>query len=231
MTLSLASTHTWWISSAEKDRTQREEKGRAGTVWKCVVGIGLLLWARTPLMRWKKAQQEAALNRTMPVILSYMNHLPSNTNKYCSNTSGSLRLTLGWENYGGSRLHTPASTIVILLPPKPYTWPFSLAHSLSVWWIMWSCWYWFSNSISPQLQQEPKWAAGNLGIHLGILLMCQLQPWKSARLSRSTQPLVLQRNEGAVGEDRRWQVEEWKTGNGARKETFHRSHTTEPLPL
>lgn len=43
----------------------------------------------------KNAQQEAALARTMPVILSNMNHLPSNTNKYCSNTSGSLILTLG----------------------------------------------------------------------------------------------------------------------------------------
>lgn len=45
-------------------------------------------------MRGKNAQQKADLSRTMPVILSNMNYLPSNTNKYCSNTSGSVMPTL-----------------------------------------------------------------------------------------------------------------------------------------
>lgn len=80
--------HTVNFFCSERQHTKRR-KGRAGTTWKCVVGFGLLLWARTPLMRGKNAQQEADLTRTMPVILSNMNHRPSNTNKYCSNTSGS----------------------------------------------------------------------------------------------------------------------------------------------
>lgn len=84
--------HTVNFFCSERQHTKRKKKkGRAGTTWKCVVDTGLLLWARRPLMRGKNAQQEAALTRTMPVILSNMNHLPSNTNKYCSNTSGSLR--------------------------------------------------------------------------------------------------------------------------------------------
>lgn len=80
--------HTVNFFCSERQRTNRR-KGRAGTTWMCVVRNGLLLWARTPLMRGKNVQQEADLTSTMPVILSNMNRLPCNTNKYCSNTSGS----------------------------------------------------------------------------------------------------------------------------------------------
>lgn len=169
MTLSLASTHTQWISSAVKDSAQREEKAELALTWKCVVGIGFFLWARTPLMRGKNVQKKADLTHTMPVILSNMNQLPSNTNKYCSNTSGSLRLALGEESDGGSELHTSHPASHYLLNPTPrthtrYPWPLTFqigsllsSHFISVMGGVWSCWCWFSNSISPKRQQELKW--------------------------------------------------------------------------
>lgn len=116
-------------------------------------------------------------------------------------------------------------------------WPFSLAHcwahSLSVWWGVWSCWCWFSNSISPKLKQQLKWGKGNLGIRLSILLICLLQPWKSARLSLSIQPLALQRNEGMGGTwGGKWgsgKLEMEQGSLAALCQMSHRSHTIIPF--
>lgn len=63
-------------------------------------------------MRGKNAQREADLTRTMPVILSNMNHLSSNTNKYCSNASGSLKASPGLGKLSGIQ------SFCIPQPPK-----------------------------------------------------------------------------------------------------------------